>query len=339
MQTKGPAKADVDGKPRERLRMIDLAALAGVSAITVSRALRDSSLVRPDLRERIKALAESQGYKFSTAARNLRLMRSHAIAVVIDIDPSDERPMGDPVYLAALGGLLQEITKARYRIILTTSEQIRSAATPDADGIILLGQGSHEDAALQLARFDTPLVIWGSAEGHVGPGVVIGSDNEGGGALIGQHLAASRRRRVLYLGDATHPEIAARIRGVRRGLGSDAVMVVAPCAFSAGSGREALEGQLDGHLTFDAVVACSDLVAIGALEALKARGLKTPEDVAVVGFDDSPIAASASTPLTTVHQDWHAAGRLLARTMLGWLDGEEPQPEVLPVSLVVRASA
>jgi len=318
--------------------MADLAVLAGVSAITVSRALRDSSLVRADVRERIKALALAHGYKFSSAARNLRLMRSHAIAVVIDIDPADGRPVGDPIILAALGGMLQEITKARYRIVLTTSEQIRSEAQADADGIILLGQGSHEDAALQLARFQTPLVIWGSAEGHVGPGVVIGSDNESGGELIGKHLQASGRRRVLYLGDETHPEIAARIRGVRKGLAGDAQLLVAPCTFSANAGREALKAQLDDNRAFDAVVACSDLVAIGALETLKQRSRRVPEDVAVVGFDDSPIAATAFPPLTTVRQDWNAAGRMLARKMLSWLDGEEPQPEVLPVSLVVRAS-
>lgn len=339
MGTEAQTGKENGGKPRERLRMADLAVLAGVSAITVSRALRDSSLVRPDVRERIKALAEEHGYKFSSAARNLRLMRTHAIAVVIDIDPADGRPVGDPIILAALGGMLQEITKARYRIVLTTSEQIRSAAQADADGIILLGQGAHEDAALQLARFETPLVIWGSAEGHVGPGVVIGSDNEGGGELIGQHLAAGRRGRVLYLGDESHPEVAARIRGVRKGLADNADLIVAPCAFSADSGRDALLAQLDGDRSFDAVVACSDLVAIGALEALKQRSLRVPQDVAVVGFDDSPVAATASAPLTTVHQDWNAAGRMLARKMLSWLDGEEPQPEVLPVSLVVRSSA
>ena len=338
MSSNQDMKSNADSKPRERLRMSDLAAMAGVSAITVSRALRDSSLVRADVRERIKALADAHGYKFSTAARNLRLMRSHAIAVVIDIDPTDERPMGDPIILAALGGMLQEITKARYRIVLTTSEQIRSAAQPDADGIILLGQGAHEGAAQQLARFETPLVIWGSAEGHVGPGVVIGSDNEGGGELIGRHLSAAGRRKVLYLGDESHPEVAARIRGLRHGLAADTGLVIAACTFSASSGCEALEAQLAVGARFDAVVACSDLVAIGALDGLKQRGLAVPDDVAVIGFDDSPIAAAASTPLTTVHQDWTAAGRLLARKMLGWLDGEDPRPEVLPVSLVVRAS-
>ena len=326
-------------RPRDRLRMADLAVLAGVSAITVSRALRDSSLVRPDVRERIKQLAETHGYKFSSAARNLRLMRTHSIAVVIDIDPSDERPMGDPVILAALGGMMQEITKARYRIVLTTSEQIRSAAHPDADGIILLGQGAHEDAVLQLARFDVPIVVWGSAEGHVGPGVVVGSDNEAGGVLIGRRFAETGRRGILYLGDESHPEVAARVRGVRQGLPPGAKLTVVPCAFSASAGREALASRLGGERTFDAVAACSDLVAIGALDALKAGGFAVPGDVAVIGFDDSPIAATAAIPLTTVRQDWNAAGRLLARKMLTWLGGEEPTPEVIPVSLVARLSA
>lgn len=325
--------------PGRRLRMEDLAAIAGVSKITVSRALRDSDLVRPEVRAKIKALAQQHGYRLNSMARALRLMRSHTIALVVEMDPSHERSMADPMILGVLGGLLQVLTSAGYRVVLTTHRQIEDAPQQDADGIILLGQGRGDETMERLRTFDAPLVIWGAHEGEMEGAVFVGSDNFDGGRQSGERLVAAGRKRIVYLGDRAHPEVAARIDGLAAALDGRAALTVLPCDFNPGSGRDALAAAIAAGTDFDAVAACSDFVAMGALEALQAAGLDTPGQVSVIGFDDSPAAATARVPLTTIRQDWNGAGEILAGKMLAWLNDGQPSPARIPVELIVRESA
>ena len=142
--------------------MDDLATLAGVSKITISRALKDSPLVRASVRQRIQELARTHGYRLNTAARNLRLRRNHSITAVIEMTPNADRTMSDPIILAALGGLLQVATGAGYRIILTTLAQMLQSSHDDSDGIILLGQGTNPEALDRLSELGLPLVVWGT---------------------------------------------------------------------------------------------------------------------------------------------------------------------------------
>ena len=217
--------------------MADLAALAKVSKITVSRALRDSPLVRTEVRARIQGLARAHGYRLNAAARSLRTRRAHNITAVIEMDPSTERPMSEPLALTIIGGLWQALTMRGYSLVLVTRGQMLAYPLHDTDGVILLGQGENDEATGQICRFGLPMVVWGRVQPAAENEVFLGSDNIRGGQLVGEHLAGLGRRRILFLGDAAHSEVADRFAGLSRAAaGAGADVIPRPCAFSREAG-------------------------------------------------------------------------------------------------------
>ena len=148
--------------PTKPVTMEQIAALAGVSTITVSRALRDSPSVTPATRERIKTLAEAAGYRFNHHARNLRLRRSHMVAVMLEMQPDTDRPMTDAYPLQLLGGITQELTSRGYSVLLSALQSPGQGMAASADGVILLGQGAHGSAVKSVAAMGLPLVVWGA---------------------------------------------------------------------------------------------------------------------------------------------------------------------------------
>ncbi len=322
--------------------MSEVAHAAGVSKITVSRALRGSDLVKADVRERICETAAAMGYRVNLAARDLRLQQRMRIAVVVDMPATHDRPLYDPYPLALLGGIMQECAAAGYAAVLTTSDPRMSAEAQDTSGIIVLGQGANHDAVRTLARLNLPLAVWGADDGfEAGLGAeVVGSDNRLGGRLAAQHLQARGRRRLTFLGDTSHAEVADRASGFRDRLDTDAeVVATRSCDFTGEGGRQAMADIIDAGIAFDGVFASSDLVAIGAMQAMRDAGMRPGVDVAVVGYDDIPAAAAHAPRLTTIHQDWTKGGRWLAATLLARLDPDrfaEPESKILPVDLVTR---
>jgi DNA-binding LacI/PurR family transcriptional regulator len=317
------------------MTMADVAALAGVSKITVSRALRDSPLVREAVRERIKALSAEHGYRLNAAARSLRTRRANSITVAIEMDPTSERPLSEPTVLIAIGALLQAFASRGYRLVLTTRSEALSSNVQDAEGVILLGLGPNDAAIAQMQRFDLPLVVWGSSRPGSGKLVFLGSDNVEGGRLVGEHLAGLGRRRILFLGDSIHTEVAERLAGLRAGIaGRDVAVEQLPCAFGREAARAAVATALAGGSGFDAIVGCSDIIALGAMDQLREAGLDVPGDIAVTGYDD----AMQDPQLTSVRQDWTLAGVTAAELMFGMLEGRVMQSRKLPVQLIVRAS-
>lgn len=326
----------------DRPTMEKVAELAGVSKITVSRALRGSELVRPEVRERIVRIAAEAGYRMNLAARSLRTRRTQTIAVVIEQLERNDRPMTDPLLLAMIGGLLEVLTPADHAMLLTTHDHFLGSNAIGADGIVVLGQGEGGRGLQRVSSFGLPVVAWGEPV----PGLtvpVVGSDNRLGGRLAAQHLVSAGRKRLLFLGDAQHPEVAARLEGVREILAaSEAVLAGAvPCAFAIEAGARAVDQALSDGMSFDAVVAVSDFIAAGACDALMTRGLTVPDTVAVVGFDDTPIASTHRPSITSIRQDANVAGRALGQAILGIIEcpANPPATEPLPVELVVRESS
>lgn len=323
-----------------RPTMAAIAELAGVSKITVSRALRGSDLVRPEVRERIATVAREAGYRINVAARSLRTRRSRTVAVVVEQMIAGDRPIADPVLMLLLGGLLEVLTPADHAMLVTTREHFLGSMGIAADGVIMVGQGQGGQRTAEVAAVGLPMVTWGAADGT--DTSVVGSDNRLGGRLAAEHLVATGRRRILFVGDASHPEVARRLEGVRDVLAASEAMLadVIACEFSRTGGRSALEQALAHGTRFDAVVAVSDYIAAGACDALLARGLSIPNDVAVTGFDDISVGANHRPPITSVRQDWAAGGRTLAGTLLAMLGEREDQvATVLPVALIVRESS
>jgi DNA-binding LacI/PurR family transcriptional regulator len=321
------------------LTMADLADLAGVSKITISRALADSPLVRPETRERLQALASEHGYKLNVSARNLRLRRSYTVAVIVEMKPTADRTMLDPYPLNLLGGISQELTASGYSVLLTTRQGATAAAVQAADGLILLGQGARQDAVRRFDKLGLPMVVWGAPTEHDAH-IVVGSNNRLGGALVAEHFVAHGRRNPVFVGNPSHAEIFERLNGFVDALATYGIkpLLIRRDDFTLASGMDAVHSLSAREVPFDAIFACSDLLAMGAIRALGDLGRSVPGDVAVVGYDDVPLGASFLPPLTSVRQDWQEGGTLLARKVLALIHGESADSEMLPVSLVVRAT-
>lgn len=325
----------------ERPTMEMVATIAGVSTITVSRALRGSDLVRPELRERIAQIANQIGYRMNVAARSLRTRESRTIAVVIDHYAHENQAHADPLLLVLIGGLLEALTPANYAALLTTNEHFLSSGAVGADGAIIVGQGANAHRLRQVAALNLPMVAWGEPV----PGVnvaVIGSDNQMGGRLAAEHLIERGRSRLLFLGDSKHPEVAARLAGFREALASSEAMLVGAVAspFTPEGAADAVRSALADGTAFDGIFAASDLIAAGACDALIENELSVPEKVAIVGFDDAPVASVHRPAITTIRQDGIAAGRALGEAIIGLVEGRPSgQRSALPVELVARETS
>lgn len=334
---------------KPRIQMADLARMAGVSKATVSRALADSPLINAETRQRIQQLAREHHYAVNLGARNLRLQRNQTIAVVVPYEGQTHQQLSDPFFLGMIGALADAISLRGCDMLLTrmdASELARCAELVQggrAMGLVLIGQWHQHELLNQMAASGLPMVVWGA---DMGPGQrypSVGGDNIAGGRLAAEHLLAQGRARIAFLGDPELPEVAQRWQGhgqalARVGLQPDPALLLR-VPFDSVRAAQALAALLDSGSRIDAVQACSDLLALTAIQVLRARGLQVPADVAVIGFDDMPVAALANPPLTTIHQPVPQAGEALVESLMALLDGDEPPHRTLPVHLVERRSS
>jgi DNA-binding LacI/PurR family transcriptional regulator len=213
-----------------------------------------------------------------------------------------------------------------------------------ADGIILLGYGDYVDFMGKLAgllKDKAHFIIWGASapSGHA-----VGCDNLSGGAMATSHMLSLGRRRIAFIGNngESAPEFRGRYRGyldthTQAGIEHDPGLQMNADNLEA-AGFAATRQLLDSSLPFDAVFAASDLIAIGALRCLKQAGVRVPEDVSVIGFDDIPAAAYISPSLTTIRQDTEKAAEALVDNLISMIGHQPVESHLLVPSLVVRGS-
>ena len=331
---------------------LDIAYLAGVSQPTVSRALRGSPMVNEETRRRILAIARELNYKVDKNASSLRAQQSGTLALLFFEDPTPDDSLINPFFHSMLGSITRACAVRGYDL-LVSFQQLSSDWHADfedsnkADGLILLGYGDYLEAQHRLQRLveqGTHFVRWGATLPDQ-PGISIGCDNFQGGLDITSHLLQVGRRRIAFLGDASdhYPEFHERWRGYAQALRNAGLETLPRLQVDAitteQSGHEAATALLQRDEPFDAVFAASDLIALGAMRALREHGLRIPQDVAVVGFDDIPVAASAVPPLSTVQQDTKLAGTLLVESLIARINGEPGQNRTIPARLVIRGSS
>ncbi len=330
----------------------DIAELAGVSQPTVSRALRGDRTVSEATRIRIEAIARQLNYKVDKNASSLRRGMTNTLALLFFEDSALDDSLINPFFLAMLGSITRTCAKRGFDLLVSMQQlsanwHVDYEDSRKADGIILLGYGDYSTYRVRLEQLvaqGTNFVRWGSVRPGQ-PGPTVGCDNVEGGRLAAQHLIDRGRRRIAFLGDASehYPEFADRYRGYAAVLRAAALPVdpglqVDVVAFED-AGEDAARRLIDRGIAFDAIFAASDLIAIGAMRALADAGLSVPGDVAVVGFDNLPAAASANPPLTTIAQDYGHAGEVLVDTLIAQLAGRAVTSATLLPRLVTRLSS
>lgn len=327
----------------------DVARLAGVSRTTVSLVLNGKRLERigSTTRARVLEAARQLGYAPNDAARSLVSGRTRTLGLVVGHTRHLAVDGFLPQVLTALG---EEAHRAGFRVLI---DAVDDAERPDVyaervrasqiDGLIVVNPRSDDAGLDSLAASGYPLAIIGRLPGHTE--LCTAAHDLDGGRLLGRHLVRHGRQRLAYLGFA--PEgfraDADRAAGVREAaeaagheLGHDAVR---HAAFSADSGHRAMATWLADGFPYDALICGNDTIAFGALAALRDRRVSVPDDVAVVGFDDLPLARFAVPRLTTVRSHAAEHGRRATRAVLARLEGTDPpaEPPLAP-QLVVRRS-
>ena len=343
-----------------RPNLEQVAAIAGVSRATVSRVVNGLASVAPELRERVERAISQLDYVPNRAARSLVTRRADAVALVAS-EP-DDRLFGDPFFSDIVRGVSHELSRAGLQLTLMLAQSYpdldrieRYLRSAPIDGVLLISEhATHDPLPRSLVRAGTPVVIGGRP---LRPDVVtpfVDNDNVSGARQATEHLV-QRGRRVI--GTVAGPrDMAAgmdRLDGYRSALGrAFRVARVEHGDFTTPGGEEAAARLLARVPDLDGLFVASDLMALGALKALRRAGRRVPDDVAVVGFDDIPMAAFADPTLTTVKQQTVLQGRLMARMLLVTArpdiavaedDGLPPVRGVgrlvLPVALVVRESS
>lgn len=341
--------ADPPNQPdRVRIRNIgELAKLAGVSAGTVSRALANKSLVNTETRDRIQALARQHGFRPNQMASKLRTQRSGVIGVVVPLGHEPSQHISDPFFMTLLGHLADGLTENNYDLMLSRVRPDdpdwldRVVDSGMLEGVLLIGQSDQFDAIERVAARYRPLVVWGeyrTGQQHC----VVGTDNYAGGRLAAQQLIDRGCKHLAYLGDTRPPEIAERFRGARARAAQAglAEIEVLPAHLTG----EVTLGDVAAHVAqlhrrIDGIVAASDVIAMTAIRVLADHSIAVPDQIAVVGFDDLPIATQTVPRMTTVRQDIARGGREMVDALFRRLNGDAAPSVVMPPELIVRDSA
>lgn len=328
----------------------EVARVAGVSRATVSRAINGGARVSPAARAAVERAIAELSYIPNRAARSLVTRRTDSVALVVP--ETGSKLVGDPFLIGALQGVTTGLADTELQLVLLIAQRagdterlLRYLRAGHVDGALVMSHHREDHLPTELVKVGLRCVFLGRPLEQEDVGVTyVDVDNVGGGRAATEHLIQRDARRIATIaGPADMPAGVDRLAGWRAalkdaGLPDDAL---AFGDFTADAGASAMATLLARWPDLDAVFVASDLMATGALQVLRDAGRTVPDDVAVVGFDDSMLATASVPPLTTVRQDAEALGQRAAELLLAQL-GEapvEPAGEILPTELIVRASA
>lgn len=341
---RGPGTNGRPGAPT--LEMV--AEAAGVSRATVSRVVNGSPKVRPDVARQVRDAIRALNYVPNRAARSLAGRHTYALALIVPEDTS--RFFGDPYFAAITRGITRRLDDSDYILNLLVA-----SADPDHKTLRYL-QGGNVDGAFVVSHHsgDThlagvadsvPLVLGGRPYlDALRDCYYVDVDNVAGAGAATRHLIDRGRRRIgTVTGPADMPAAADRLTGWRDAMAAAGLDDRARVAgdFTLPGGARAARMLLDRHPELDAIFVANDLMAAGVLSAVLDRGLRVPDDLALVGYDDSPAATAGEVALTTVRQPSERMGATMADYLLGLLADEPPADRacILQTELVVRDSS
>ncbi|MFF9764409.1 LacI family DNA-binding transcriptional regulator [Streptomyces caelestis] len=337
----------MSGNRRPTIKTV--AARAGVGRTTVSRVVNGSELVSADARARVLAAIKELNYVPNSVARGLVTNRTNAVALVI---PESESRLGSEPFFAALirgvsGALAESRTQLQLMLVRDQAERDQLTETVAAhrvDGVLLVSVHADDRLPGMLEEMGLPTVLAGRRDAGEQLSYV-DSDNAGGATAAVRHLLHRGRRRIATITGPLDMDVGrSRLAGWRTahreaGVPADELLVEEGDFTEEGAHR-AMRSLLERAPDLDAVFAASDLMAVGVLAELRRQRRRVPDDVAVVGYEDSVLARHTAPPLTTVRQPVEEIGRTMARILTGITQRGEPrQQRTLPTELVVRESS
>ncbi|MGW7053946.1 LacI family DNA-binding transcriptional regulator [Streptomyces sp. NPDC054887] len=335
---------------RQRPTIKTVAARAGVGRTTVSRVINGSTLVSDEARAAVLAAIAELNYVPNSVARGLVTSRTNSVALVI---PESESRLGsEPYFSAVIRGVSTALadTRTQLQLVLVRDkgeqdELTDSVAERRVDGVLLVSVHERDPLPGLLEDMGLPTVLAGrrSPAEHLSH---VHSDNLGGAAAAVRHLVTRGRTAIATITGPLDMDVGrTRLQGWRdaleeAGRAADERLVVAG-DFTETGGEHAMRSLLETAPELDAVFVASDVMAAGALTELRRQGRRVPDDVAVVGFDDSFFARHTDPPLTSVRQPIEEIGATIAKVLLREIaDPQAPRQHiVLPTSLVVRGSS
>lgn len=320
---------------------------AGVSRATVSRVVNGSPSVSPEVARAVRDAISDMGYVPNRAARSLASRQAHAIALVVPEDMT--RFFGDVFFSTVIVGINNRLSGTDYVLnLLVASDDpgakaMRYLAAGSVDGALVLSHHASDTFLDTLSTF-MPVVFGGRPAEGIAGGFVVDIDNVAGAATATKHLIERGRRTIATIsGPPSMASGSDRLEGWRSAL-VNAGLEPGPIAdgdFTLHGGNRGMRQILAENPNIDGVFVASDLMATGAMQVLRAAGKRVPEDVSVVGFDDSSAALASEVPLTTIHQPLEQMGWTMADVLLATLSGDDARPRttILPAELVRRRSA
>lgn len=330
---------------RRRPTIRDVAAEAGVSRGTVSRVLNGGHWVSPEALAAVQEAIRTTGYSANQHARSLVTGRANSVAFLLT-EPQ-HLLFEDPTFSILLRGAAQAVADREMSLLLmvagTPAERRRITeyvAAGHVDGVLLISSHQGNPVVADLLRQSVPTISCGIPLGHEDRVGSVSADDAGGARTMVRHLRDSGRRVVATVaGPQDTPGGLHRLAGYREALGPGIDdSLVAYGDYTRAGGQAAMRELLDRRPDLDAVFVASDLMAAGALVALREAGRSVPGDVAVGGFDDSGLAATLDPALTTMRQPFDRIAHEMLRLLLEVVDGAEPARIMLPTTLVQRAS-
>lgn len=333
--------------PRRGPTIEDVAAVAGVSRGTVSRALNGGRYVSSAAQAAVQRAVLETGYVVNQSARSLVTRRSGCVAFVLS-EPR-EKLTEDPNFGVLIRACTQALAAYDLHLIpliagswAEREQTLAFLRGGHADGALLISTHRGDPILAELKDNDLPIVACGKPLGHEAMIPYVGADDRGGAQQMVRYLVEQGRERIATItGPLDTPGGLERLEGYCDVVGRTAAKrLIANGDYSRRSGEEAMARLLGQSPKLDAVFVASDLMAAGALAHLRRAGLRVPDDVAVGGFDDSPVAASTDPPLTTIRQPLERVAAEMVRYLVAAIDGStETEAVALPTELVRRESA
>jgi DNA-binding LacI/PurR family transcriptional regulator len=324
-----------------------VAALAGVSRATVSRVVNGSPKVLPDTVAAVEQAIGQLGYVPNRAARALVTRRTDSVALVMP-EP-DSRVFSDPFFAGILRGVSRTLAPTSSQLVLLIEPAegddqrlLRYLRGGHVDGAIIVSHHGRDNVLQELAQLPLPIVFSARPIGVEVPVASVDVDNVAGARTAVEYLLSKGRKRIgIIAGPLDMTAGLDRLTGYREVVAEAGIAeAVVFGDFTAEGGEQATVQLLDEHPDLDGIFVANDLMATATLRVLSQRGRRVPDDVSVVGFDDSVVATTTTPQLTTVRQPVEKLGSRLAELLLAKVGGADlTSPEIYGTELVVRGSA